>query len=217
MTNYADPGPDRDPLARPAEGPLSTTPVPPEQYGTEGSTYTSEHAHDTAVSDRDTAVIPRPAGDTVERAKEAVDSATTEVAQTAKREARNVADEMKYQTRRVVSDAKQKTSERIDSQQKQWSGRLSDMSRELHEMAAERPDSPAGQLVRQMADRSSTLADYLATHRVEDLLADVQAFARRRPGTFIVAMAAAGFVVGRVGKSVAVAAGEGDGGDARLR
>lgn len=149
------------------------------------------------MSDRDTAVIPRPAGETVERAKEAVGSAMTEVAQTAKREPRNIADEMKHQTRRVVSDAKQKTSERIDSQQKQWSGRLSDMSHGLREMAAERPDSPAGQLVRQMADRGTTLADYLATHRVEDLLADVQAFARRRPGTFIMAMAAAGFVVGR--------------------
>jgi ElaB/YqjD/DUF883 family membrane-anchored ribosome-binding protein len=220
MTNYAGPGPDRDPLATPAEGPLSTSSPTGELPVTEGSTYTSEHARDTAVIGRptdETAVIGRPAGDTAERAKEAVSSAATDVAQTAKHEARNVAAEMKDQARRVVSDAKQKTSERLDSQQKQWSGQLGDISRDLHAMAAEHPDSPAGQLVQQLADRSSTLADYLASHRAQDLMADLQDFARRRPGTFLAAMAAAGFVVGRLGKSVAMAAGEGDGGDARVR
>lgn len=173
--------------------------LPRERPTTEGSTYTPEGARDTAAG-----------------GKEAVASETTQVAHTAKQEARNVASGMKDQARRVVNDAKLKTTERLDTQQKQWSDQLNDVSRDLRQMAATRPDSPAGQLVSQLADRSSMVADYLTTHRVPDVLGDVQAFARRRPGTFLVAMAAAGLVAGRLGRSVATAGGEGDGGDVRV-
>jgi hypothetical protein len=143
---------------------------------------------------------------------EGVKEATSDVAHTARREAGRVAEKAGEQARRVVQDAKIKAADRLDSQQKQWSGQLSDISRELREMTADRADTPARQLVAQLADRSSSLADYLQQNRARDMLDEVQAFARRRPGAFLLAMAAAGFVAGRLGKGVVEGRGEGDGG-----
>ena len=142
----------------------------------------------------------------VERVKESA----AQVAQTARREANTVAADVRTQVRRVVEDAKQSASERADTQQKQWSQRLGDVSRELHEMASDRPQTPARTLVTQLADRTATLSDYLANRRAEDVLIQVQDFARRRPGAFLLAMAAAGFVAGRIGKGVATGPGRGD-------
>ena len=67
-------------------------------------------------------------------------------------------------------------------------------------MAGERPDTPAGELVGMLAARSRTFAAYLDQHGPERVVHELQDFARRRPGTFIVAAVAAGFVVGRLGK-----------------
>jgi len=44
-------------------------------------------------------------------------------------------------------------------------------------------------------------------------VAEVQDFARRRPGTFLVALAAAGFVAGRLGKGIATAQRADNGGE----
>jgi hypothetical protein len=66
-------------------------------------------------------------------------------------------------------------------------------------------DSPVRALVSDVADRTRKTADYLADRGPEGLLADVQDFARRRPVVFLAAAAAAGFVVGRLGKGIAKA------------
>jgi hypothetical protein len=205
MTNYPDA--DRDGLAYPTGTPTGAVPDPtgpgptgqvdrplPPPRG-DGTVYESDQARDTA-----------------ERAKDTVGSATTEVAQTARREARAVGSEIADQARRVLNDAKYKTAYRLDTQQKQWSDQLGEVSRELREMAAARPDSTAGQLVDQLADRSSMLADYLASRRAQDVLAEVQDFARRRPGTYLAALAAAGFVVGRLGRGMVANGGKDDDG-----
>jgi len=148
---------------------------------------------------------------TAGRAKDAASSAASGVARSAKHEASHVMSDVANQSRRVFNDAKQKTNEQLEGQQKQWSQRLGDVSRDLRQMANSRPDSPARTLVSQLAERSSTLAVYLSDHRPQEVIDEVQAFARRRPGSFLVAMAAAGFVAGRLGKSVTTAREEGDG------
>jgi len=73
---------------------------------------------------------------------------------------------------------------------------------ELDQMAGERGDSPASKVVSQVSQGGRRVADYLAEHGPEGLLEGVQDFARRRPGTFLLAAATAGFVVGRLGKGV---------------
>jgi len=49
------------------------------------------------------------------------------------------------------------------------------------------------------------MADYLAERGPEGVLNEVQDFARRRPGAFLAAALATGFVVGRLGKGVVAA------------
>jgi hypothetical protein len=129
-------------------------------------------------------------------------SAARDVARTAQREAANVVSDAKGQVQRVAEKTKQKATERANTQQKQWSQQLGAMSHDLRDMAQDRQQSPAGRLVNQIADRTSMLGDYLADNRPQDVVSEITDFARRRPGTFLLAMAAAGFVAGRLGKSV---------------
>ena len=149
-----------------------------------------------------------PAEETAGTAKGAVGSAASDIAHGAYNETSHVASNIADQARRVVEDAKVKAAGRLDNQQKQWSQQIGDVSRELQKMASNRPETPARAVVTKLAERSSMFADYLADHRVEDVLAEVQTLARRRPGTFLMALAAAGFVAGRVGKGMAQAQAE---------
>jgi hypothetical protein len=148
---------------------------------------------------------------TIDKAKGAASNAASDVSQTVKHEAGNVATTVADQAHRVAQDTRHKVVARADSQRQQWSRQLGDMSKELRDMAGAEPSSPARRVVAQLADRGSMLADYLTQHRAEDLLTEVQGFARRRPGTFLVGLAAAGFVVGRLGRSLAMAKGNGSG------
>ncbi len=133
---------------------------------------------------------------------EAVREASTDVAQTVKDDIRTVAEEVGDQARHVTADAKDRIRQQAETQQQQWAERLSTISGDLRKMAAEQPETPARALVGQMAERGSAFADYLGQRSPQQVLDEVQDFARRRPGTFVVAAAAAGFVVGRLGKGV---------------
>jgi len=72
-------------------------------------------------------------------------------------------------------------------------------------MRGDRSGSPAATVVARVADGGRQLADYLDRNGPEGVLREVQDFARRRPGAFLATALAAGFVVGRLGKSVAQA------------
>ena len=53
-----------------------------------------------------------------------------------------------------------------------------------------------------LAARSSAFAEYLGKSGPDAAMNELHDFARRRPGTFLIAAVAAGFVVGRLGKGV---------------
>jgi ElaB/YqjD/DUF883 family membrane-anchored ribosome-binding protein len=133
---------------------------------------------------------------------EAVREASTDVAQTVKEDIRTVAEEVGDQARHVTTDAKDRIRQQAETQQQQWAERLSTISGDLRKMAADQPETPARALVGQMAERGSAFADYLGQRSPQQVLDEIQDFARRRPGTFVLAAAAAGFVAGRVGKGV---------------
>jgi hypothetical protein len=69
-------------------------------------------------------------------------------------------------------------------------------------MAAERPGSPARAVVVRVAEGGHQVADYLAQHGPDGVLAEVQEFARRRPGAFLATALVSGFVVGRLGRGI---------------
>jgi hypothetical protein len=65
---------------------------------------------------------------------------------------------------------------------------------ELEAMVEHRPDSPAATVVSRVADGGHQVAQYLADRGPEGLLAEVQDFARRRPGAFLATALVSGFV-----------------------
>jgi hypothetical protein len=78
------------------------------------------------------------------------------------------------------------------------------ISDELSAMAnASQDGGVATDLVRQAAERSSAVAAWLENRDPGSLLDEVKAFARRRPGAFLLLAAGAGVLAGRLGRGMA--------------
>ena len=128
--------------------------------------------------------------------------AAAQVTRTAKEEAGQVAQTAGDQAVQVVATARQRLRDEVDRQHQEIVGRVGSFAAELNTMAGERPETPAGELVAMLAERSRSFGDYLDAHGPDRVLAELQDFARRRPGTFLAAALAAGFVAGRLGKGL---------------
>jgi hypothetical protein len=133
---------------------------------------------------------------------DAIGSAASDTAGTAKEQTREVAAEVKAQARSLASDAKRRVGAEVRGQNDRLAGGLRQVADELDEMVEGRDDSPARSVVSQVAKGGRRAADYLAEHGPDGVLQELQDFARRRPGTFLLVAAAAGFAAGRLGKGV---------------
>jgi hypothetical protein len=140
------------------------------------------------------------ASGTAQQAKESAKQTASEVAGTAKEQGQRVASEVGHQARSVVSDVRQSVTGQVRTGHSKLADAVRSFSDEIGGMAGE-SSSPANRVVQQLGHSGRRAADYLESRGPEGLLDDVQDFARRKPGTFLLAMAAAGFVVGRLGKS----------------
>jgi len=136
---------------------------------------------------------------------QAAGQAVSEVRETAADQAHRVGAEARTQARSVVSDVRDKLGEQARTQSDRLVGTIRETADHLDEMRGDRSGSPAATVVSRVADGGRQLADYLDQHGPEGVLREVQDFARRRPGAFLATALAAGFVVGRLGKSVAKA------------
>lgn len=130
-----------------------------------------------------------------------------DVASTAADQARQVASTATDQARSVVSQAVSQLSEQAESQTQRAGQGLRALSEQANALAQGRVDDagPLGSIAEQAADRLQQLAQRVENGGLEGLLGDVQQFARRRPGAFLVSAAAIGFLAGRVGRSVQAA------------
>jgi hypothetical protein len=123
-----------------------------------------------------------------------------QTAETAKQQAGQVAGEAKNQARALLDQTRQEiTTQGHDQQQRAASG-LRSVADELTGMVNGQGGTGglASDLARQLSDRVQTAADWLEQREPRDLLAEVQRFARRRPGTFLAAAGALGFIGGRM-------------------
>jgi hypothetical protein len=139
------------------------------------------------------------------QSKEAATQAAVEVKDTAKEQAQRVGTEAKTQARNVAADVRGKVSDQARSQNDKLVSTIRETAGHLDDMRGDRPDSPAATVVSRVAEGGRQLADYLDRNGPEGVLQEVQEFARRRPGAFLATALVAGFVVGRLGKSVAKA------------
>jgi hypothetical protein len=161
---------------------------------------TGAYASDSTAPD-DTSKAQHLAG----QSKEAATQAAVDVTDTAKQQAHRVGTEAKTQARNIASDVRNKVGEQARTQNDKLVGTIRETADHLDQMRGDRPDSPAATVVSRVADGGRQLADYLDRNGPEGVLQEVQDFARRRPGAFLATALAAGFVVGRLGKSVAKA------------
>jgi hypothetical protein len=129
------------------------------------------------------------------RAPDATGTRAPDVTGTAAQQARQVGDEVKVQARNVAADVRDKVTQQAHTQ----NDRLVDS---IRRMADERGDSPAATVVSRIASSGRQVADHLSDRGPDGVLNDVQDFARRRPGAFLAAALATGFVVGRLGKGI---------------
>ncbi|MFJ5862275.1 hypothetical protein ACIQCM_12705 [Pseudarthrobacter sp. NPDC092439] len=136
-------------------------------------------------------------------------SAAQDVASTAKEEAANVAAEAKASAQDLLEQARTGLSSQAGAQQQKAAEGIRNISSELHRMAAA-PDQPgvASDLVREAAQRTSSLATWLENRDPGSLLTEVQSFARNRPGTFLLLAAGAGVLAGRLTRGLAAGAPE---------
>lgn len=136
---------------------------------------------------------------------QAAGQVVTDVRDTAADQAQRVGAEARTQARTVVNEVRDKLGEQARSQSDQLVGTIRQTADHLDEMRGDRTGTPAATVVARVADGGRQLADYLDHHGPDGVLREVQDFARRRPGAFLATALAAGFVVGRLGKSVAKA------------
>ena len=136
---------------------------------------------------------------------QAAGQVVSDVRETAADQAQRVGAEARTQARSVTSEVRDKLGEQARSQSDRLVGTIRETADHLDEMRGDRSGTPAATVVARVADGGRQLADYLDQHGPEGVLREVQDFARRRPGAFLATALAAGFVVGRLGKSVAKA------------
>ncbi|MCU1516664.1 MAG: hypothetical protein JWQ75_1385 [Pseudarthrobacter sp.] len=170
-----------------------------------GSYSTAGDADGTSRKDAVKDAVKDEASDVARTAKDSAQS----VAETAKAEASNVAAEVKTNARDLLHQAKSDLTSQAGTQQQKVADGLRSISDELHTMA-QASDQPgvASDLIRQVADRSTSVASWLDGRDPGSLLDEVKSFARQRPGTFLLLAAGAGVLAGRLSRSLSAGAPE---------
>ena len=166
-----------------------------------------------------------------EQASEAASTAvakTGEVAGTATEGAKQVASEATRQAgqltqealesaRGLVTEATGSLREQAGQQTERVASGVRSLSDQVRALAEGRPGEagPAADYVRQAGEKLQEVADRLESGGIEGALSDLQGFARRRPGVFLLGAAAAGFAVGRLVRGAQAAKAEGGNGSSK--
>jgi hypothetical protein len=162
-----------------------------------------------SASESPEAASPQGGGAVTEKASQVATSATesgTQVAQHAVDQAKTVTAETQRQARNLVGEAQNQVREQAQTQQQRASTGLHSLADQLGAMAEHGDESsPATDLARQASERAHGVANWLEQRQPGDLIEEVRRFARQRPGTFLLAAAAAGVLAGRLTRGVVAA------------
>lgn len=148
---------------------------------------------------------------TVETAKaEAADvkdttvDAAKDVAHTAKGEADAVLDEARQSVNDLYHQARRELADQAATQQQRLSWGLRSTADDLDNMAQHaNPTGIAGDVVQRVAQRLEGASTWLSMRDPDGVVAEVKAYARRRPGAFIFGALVAGVVAGRLTRALA--------------
>lgn len=176
---------------------MSGTDIP---YGTgAGSQRTWEPAHEaggagTEPTSTETTGVKERAG----AAASQLGEAGRETVRDAKERARDVAHEASDRTRGLVDRTRNELGSQVASQQQHLAGGLRALGDELSQMSRGTQDPGyATDLVQRAGEATGHVAQWFEEREPGDVLHEVEDFARRRPGIFILMAAGAGLLVGR--------------------
>lgn len=134
------------------------------------------------------------------------------VAGTAKAEARDVAAQTQQQARQLFSQLRGEATQQASGQAHRAASGLRTLADDLGQMAgATQQPGIASDVAQQVSERARGFADWLEQREPGDILSEARDFARRRPGAFLAAAAAVGFLGGRLTRGLADDDGPGTG------
>ena len=171
-------------------------PLPPPPATTGGATTQSI---DSPSSTKD--VAKNEASNVGQTAKEA----GSQVASTAADQAKEVADVTKRQAQDLLQQGRTQVREQAIGQQQKAAQGLSSLAEELRGLAngtSTGAPGPARDLLEQASSKVEEFSSWLQNREPADLLDEVRAFARRKPGMFLLGAAAAGVLAGRMTSGV---------------
>lgn len=136
------------------------------------------------------------------RLQEHAQGEARDVADTAKGEAQRVVGEARRQATSLVEDARQHALRQADDQTNRLSEALHEWSQQADALLDGRPDDAGtlGGWAQEASSQLERLADRVDELGFRGIVDEVQQFARRRPGAFLLGAAVAGFGVARLGR-----------------
>jgi uncharacterized protein YjbJ (UPF0337 family) len=187
-------------------------------YGT--TTYTGAHVADEPADSGEGSTVDQAkekVGQAKEKAAEVKDqvkgeaqnvaqtaaAAGSRVAGTAKEQAANVTGEARRQAKDMLQQTKSQLTTQVGGGQQKLAGSIRTLGTELGAMAGA-ADQPgvASDLVHQASGVVDSVASWFEDKEPADVLAEVTAFARRKPGTFLLVAGTAGLVLGRLARGL---------------
>lgn len=154
--------------------------------------------------------VTATAAEQAKRVGSTATDAASDVASTAVDQAARVADEAKRQVRNVVDEGTHQLHTQARTQTDQIATKLGEIGHRIEALADGRVDEagPVGDYARQVAGTVNRYASRIQDRGFDGVVDDVQRFARRRPGAFLLGATALGFGVGRLLRSSAAASKE---------
>lgn len=140
----------------------------------------------------------------VDQTRENVKQKASELSGQARQKAGEVTEQAKEKASEAVHQAQQKAESAATDQKEQAANRLDSVAESLYRSGRELRDQDEGQLgayVEKAATQIEGFSAYLHDRNINQLLNDVQGFAKQQPELFTVGALAAGFLVGRFFKS----------------
>ena len=140
----------------------------------------------------------------VKQAANEMKQGASSIADQAKQAAVETVGQAKQAVNDTLGQAKQQVASRFDEQKSQAADRLSNVAnalRQTGENLESQHEDTFGQYARAAADQLEQFSNTLQNKNMNELLNEVQGFARRQPELFIAGSLAAGFLLGRFLKS----------------
>jgi len=159
----------------------------------------SDTSYDNVSTPTSESSTPQVAADQAKGLASDVKQSGSQVVETAKDETLQVASEAKQQAKDLLHQVRGEMSDQTSAQQHRAAGGLRSVADELSTMAdGSEQSGVASDLARQASQRVRSVAEWVDSREPADLLTELKGFARRKPGTFLAAAAALGFLGGRL-------------------